>query len=1142
MRYRILLTFLVLFLAYRGFSQVYVTSSDSISCTQRTTTLNAFLTGDSPVDAGIDTDDAYSLVPIPIGFTYNFYGVNYTKCLIGANGLLCFDTTLAGMFENWMITAALAGNADVRNCICGPWCDIDFADFGGTCTISTTGTAPYRKFIVTFCRCAMYDNTRCAGEYTNTQIIIYETTNIAEVHIGHKTICTAWNSGRAIVGVQNASGSASTAAPGRDFPSTWSVVDEAWRFTPTGGGSSYAVSSIPYAPVPYASSAIYWYNATTNTYLGTGTSITVSPTTTTTYKAGGIGCADTSFGYYTVVPSGFVNATLTSVSPSVCQGTDGSITLSGLNPGLVDTVYYQFNGSARGPIISTVTAAGTITLTGLSAGNYTNLVVYEAACETPPLSVTLNNPPITVTVLAKTDPTVCGYSDGTITLTGLVPATTYTITYDFNGTGSAPRTFRSNGAGALTITGLAAGIYTNIASTGGPCPTTIAGPATLNNPAPPVVTVDSPLVKTCIGNPEALHAYVTPTGIPYNYSWSPASYLSSTTIYNPIVNPGAAGDFNYTITVNPGTDPTCAATANVRVHVLPPFVLNNHDTEICRGQSVRGSVTGSSEFSYLWTPATGVSNTRITNPTITPTMSETYVVTASYAHCPDQSERFTIRLDTPARPVTITDTICLGMTDVFDFSVPGAASSGNYYHYQWQAPGSADVSNDTLPNVGITPTTLGSHSYSLLISPNAAFCTATDIVNILVLPNAIGVRPTDSMICLGNAVQAIGYGGDPIFTYQWIPTAGIAVSNVFNAFIRPDTSALYTVTASFHRCPDITATLNLSVQPTPTVFAGGNKIMCQFDTLHLRAQVLPEWYGAYSYAWTPATDLDHSDRQTVVFYGNTTTKLYVTVTTPSGCTGIDSTVITVNPGNFASLTPDNNAFCPHASASIVPTAPSGTTYHWYPSWYLSDSLGSAPVISPIASQVYTVVATSPDGCKDTLKYTATVYPAALILLTDSIDIYPGESYHIQPGSNCSSFQWFPPAGLSETTVSDPVATPEISTLYKVRGITDNGCEVTDSITINVHPESLLELPNAFSPGTGENNRFTILRRGIAYLEYFRVFNRWGNMLFETKNIDEGWDGAWKGTPQPLGVYVYEVKAMTSAGATFTKHGNVTLLR
>ncbi len=1142
MKCNLLVAFLLFFCLPVTFAQVTVTSSDSVDCVHRTTTLTAHLIGDTPNDSRITTDDYYSGGVESIGFTFNFYGTNYAKCLIGPNGTICFDTTLVGAYENWQITGPLAGTADVYNSICGPWCDIDFADYGGTCTYSTDGTAPYRKFVVTFCHDFMYNSSNCPGQFTTTQIILYETTNLIETHIAHKTICTAWNNGYAIVGVQNATGSASTVAPGRDFPATWSVIDEAWQFTPTGGGTAYTVASIPYAPVPYASSNIYWYDATTNAYLGSGFTLNVSPTTTTIYKAGGLGCADTSFGYYAVVPTRFLTVTMASTDPTVCQGTDGTITIGALTPGQVDTIRYMKAGVPQAAVIATVSAAGTITITGLSAAVYNNIIVTEGTCVSAPLTITLVNPPITVTVLTHTDPTVCGYADGTITLTGLVGATSYLVNYDFNSVAAVPVTISTTTAGTLTITGLLAGVYTNIATTGGPCPTSPTGPVTLGNPPPPTVTVDSAVVKTCVGIPVLLHAYAAPTGIPYNYTWTPPTYLSSSTSANPTVNPAAAGDVIYTVTANPGTDPGCAGSTTVRVHTLPPFVLNNVDTVICLGHFVQASITGSNEFSYLWSPTTGVSNPNLKTPTIAPVVSTNYIVTASYAHCPDMVQGFNIEVDTMAHPLNIVDTICLGMTDNFDLTVPGSGPGGNYYHYQWLLPSSVDVSDDTSATAIITPTTLGPHTYSVTVSPRAASCSVNDIINIWVLPNAITVQPTDTMICKGKSVQAIGFGGNPAFNYQWIPTAGIAVSNVFNAFITPDTSALYTVTAAFHRCPDIHATLNLSVQPTPQVYIGGNRLLCQFDTLHIRASVLPAWYGGYSYSWTPAADLDNTTSASVVFSGNSNTKLFVTVTTPAGCTSNDSANITVFPGNFASMVPDHNSFCPHTSTALLPAGPAGVSYHWYPSLYLDDSVGGSPVITPVSTQVYTVIATTTNGCKDTFNYTATVFPAAVMLLADSVTLFPGETYHMQPSTNCTSFLWFPPAGLSNIYTSDPEAAPQISTKYSVKGTTENGCEIIDSIDVIVNEESTVSVPNAFTPGTGINNEFKALQNGIVKLNFFRVFDRWGALMFETTDINQGWDGSFKGKPQPFGVYVYEYQAVTSSGKAFTRHGNVTLLR
>jgi gliding motility-associated-like protein len=109
-------------------------------------------------------------------------------------------------------------------------------------------------------------------------------------------------------------------------------------------------------------------------------------------------------------------------------------------------------------------------------------------------------------------------------------------------------------------------------------------------------------------------------------------------------------------------------------------------------------------------------------------------------------------------------------------------------------------------------------------------------------------------------------------------------------------------------------------------------------------------------------------------------------------------------------------------------------------------------------------------------------------------------------------------------------------------MTEHGCVTKDSVMIYVDEDAIIALPNAFAPGSGANNEFKIIKRGIATLNYFRIFNRWGNLIFETKDMNVGWNGEYNGIPQPVGVYVYQVEAFGKTGKTFKKQGNVTLLR
>jgi hypothetical protein len=165
-----------------------ITYADPAACGAACATLHAIVKGENPLNTGIAMDDRYSGV-VPIGFNFNFYGVNYTQCVIGSNGMINFNTALANTYHPWPIGAALLGNASARNAICGPWCDMDITTAqGGIVTYATSGVAPFRRFTATWCSMPMYNTGFCPGQRTTTQVILYEGCNFIDVHVRSKTI------------------------------------------------------------------------------------------------------------------------------------------------------------------------------------------------------------------------------------------------------------------------------------------------------------------------------------------------------------------------------------------------------------------------------------------------------------------------------------------------------------------------------------------------------------------------------------------------------------------------------------------------------------------------------------------------------------------------------------------------------------------------------------------------------------------------------------------------------------------------------------------------------------------------------------------------------------------------------------------
>ena len=257
-------------------AQVNITTPDTTICPNTPLTLNATI-GSSAGNFIIFTDDIYSAVT-EIGFPFTFFGTTYNKLIISSNGFVKFDTTQATLYSNYTITTGVPGNLDVRNAAFVAFTDID-PSFGGSIEYSVQGTAPNRRFVVTFCDVPLFS---CTSLIVKMQLVLFEDGHI-EYHIANKPTCTSWNSGAAIQGVQNAAGTVAVVTPGRNYPGTWTATNDGKAFTPNATGS-YTVSTIPFQFFPTGLNSIPWYAGATTTPIGTGNSITVTPATNTFYS------------------------------------------------------------------------------------------------------------------------------------------------------------------------------------------------------------------------------------------------------------------------------------------------------------------------------------------------------------------------------------------------------------------------------------------------------------------------------------------------------------------------------------------------------------------------------------------------------------------------------------------------------------------------------------------------------------------------------------------------------------------------------------------------------------------------------------------------------------------------------------------
>ncbi|MEO8853880.1 MAG: gliding motility-associated C-terminal domain-containing protein, partial [Ginsengibacter sp.] len=148
------------------------------------------------------------------------------------------------------------------------------------------------------------------------------------------------------------------------------------------------------------------------------------------------------------------------------------------------------------------------------------------------------------------------------------------------------------------------------------------------------------------------------------------------------------------------------------------------------------------------------------------------------------------------------------------------------------------------------------------------------------------------------------------------------------------------------------------------------------------------------------------------------------------------------------------------------------------------------------------------------------------------------------GTGGDFYTWSPGEGLNNENIANPVALLGNSQEFILKVTSNAGCTAVDTIDVTVYKlKPDLYVPDAFTPnGDGRNDIFRPIPIGMKSLDYFKVYNRLGQLIYSTNTINEGWDGTFKGRPQDPGVFVWIAQGTDYLGKTISKKGSVTLLR
>ncbi len=803
----------------------------------------------------------------------------------------------------------------------------------------------------------------------------------------------------------------------------------------------------------------------------------------------------------------------TSQTPTSCPGiNDGTITVT---------------PSGTGPFTYTLNPGnitqGTPTFTGLGAGTYTVSFTTGVGCASGNLpAVTIVNGAAPTGTTSQTATSCPGINDGTITVT---PSGTGPFTYTLN-----PGNITQ---GTPTFTGLAAGTYTVSFTTGVGCASGNLPAVTIVNGAAPIGTATS-TATTC---PTATDGTITitPTGAgPYTFTLNPGNITQ--------VSPTFTGLAANTYTVSFTTGAGCAGVVNSNVVVAagPNLTSTIAVTQpVCNGIN-GGSVTitptsGNAPFTYILSPA----NIPQANQTFLGLAPGTYTYGFTDAGGCTGSGTFTLATNPPIfANGSLTMPLCNGGNNGSINFAPAGGVPGYQYLL---LPGAVYQASNTFNGL-----TAGTYSFRIRDNVN---CTKDTTITLgeptLLTASAIN---NVAATCNGNdgSIQITANGGTPTYSYSIDNGVTYVASNII---VAPSVGNYPNIRVRDANGCIANASTTVALIDTMRLELGVDTTICAGGSIVLQPQTNAQT-NIFNWTTIPAASINTLSNPDIKnpTASPTAPTSYVLNATWGACTRIDTVTINVLRRPVANAGADVT-ICPAESTTLIGTVTntSGTVnYLWSPATYLNRADSNVVIATPPtgSSTTYTLTVTDNYGCN------FSVTDAVVVTVRPRVNAFAGNDTiaatglpHQLFGSGGSQYLWSPAAPLNNASTANPIATLNADTRFTLIVEDVIGCFGYDTVFIKVYDGPAYYVPTAFTPnGDGRNDIFRAVPSGVVSTEYFRVFDRWGKLVFETSKWLKGWDGTYQGRPQAGGAYVWIIKGRDKDGKTIERKGTVILIR
>ncbi|MAC94148.1 MAG: hypothetical protein CMC96_01470 [Flavobacteriales bacterium] len=760
----------------------------------------------------------------------------------------------------------------------------------------------------------------------------------------------------------------------------------------------------------------------------------------------------------------------------------------------------------------------TDTASNLSAGSYSVTVTDNKGC-TATANITISEPAqLTVSNASSTDVSCNGGNDGQATVNINGGTTPYTYLWSDNQT-------------TATANNLTEGTYTVTVTDDLGC--TISDTIIINEPTVLTSTISSTSNISCNGAADG-SATVSATGgtQPYTYNWS--NNATTANIQN--LNPGT-----YIVTITDANSCTKVDSVSISQPNALTSSISNSTNVSCFGLADgTAAVTlsgGTTPYTYFW-------STNATTSSIQNLGAGTYRVTVTDNNNCRITDSVTI-----TQPNQLTSSLsgqdisCFGRNDgTISASVNGGTAP---YSYNW----SNNSSNSTIGN-------LAAGTYTVTIT-DINSCEVTNSFQINE-PDDLTLSVTaDDTVCINVPKQlvAVAQGGTGAYTYSWSNNLG----NSPNQSVTPQQNTTYSVSVTdANNCPQKVESVSLTVRDIASnnLSVNSSNNVCVGDS----ATISVSFDGnlePYFYNWNQA--LNGISDQRVSPPSTTTYRLTITDICNNSIN--DSAVVQVSEPPQINLNDTLVQGCEDLSVSFSNRTPNGYTYEW-----IFGNGESSTEAEP--THIYTepglynvgLKVTTPQGCESIsdANYQVRVLnaPEAEIFANPtSADIKnPIIDFYGNFG-DAVSWEWFFGDGRDSSNVNNITYTYADTGTYRVKLFEtgSNGCIDSAFVNIRINPNYDIKIPNVFIPNTGGSNGGTYNPNNpdnsvfFPYMEYVEdyhlmIFNRWGELVFESKDINIGWDGYYKGKLAQADVYVYKIEVQFINGKRETKVGDLTLLR